>query len=175
VKDIYVGEEENTSIERTLNELLSDSKQTLSLAESCTGGNISRMITSIPGASNFLKGALVAYSAAVKTNLLGVEEELINKHSVVSKEVAIEMALRCQKLFATDYAVSTTGNAGPSTDETDKMVGVVFIGIASPSGVYAEEFFFGKPRDKVIERASVKALELLRKEILKNSVNSLPD
>jgi nicotinamide-nucleotide amidase len=175
VKDIYVGEEENTSIERTLNQLLSDSKQTLSLAESCTGGNISKMITSIPGASNFLKGALVAYSAEVKTNLLGVEEELINKHSVVSKEVAIEMALRCQKLFATDYAVSTTGNAGPSTDETDKMVGVVFIGIASPSGVYAEEFFFGKPRDKVIERASVKALELLRKEILKNSVNSLPD
>lgn len=175
VKDIYVGEEENTSIERTLNELLSNSRQTLSLAESCSGGNISKMITSIPGASNFLKGALVAYSAEVKTNLLGVEEELINKHSVVSKEVAIEMALRCQKLFATDYAVSTTGNAGPSTDETDKMVGVVFIGIASPSGVYAEEFFFGKPRDKVIERASVKALELLRKEILKNSVNSLSD
>jgi nicotinamide-nucleotide amidase len=175
VKDIYVGEEENTSIERTLNELLSNSQQSLSLAESCTGGNISKMITSIPGASNFLKGALVAYSAEVKTNLLGVEEELINKHSVVSKEVAIEMALRCQKLFATDYAVSTTGNAGPSTDETDKMVGVVFIGIASPSGVYAEEFFFGHPRAKVIERASVKALELLRKEILKNSVNSLSD
>lgn len=175
VKDIYVGEEENTSIERTLNELLSNSQQSLSLAESCTGGNISKMITSISGASNFLKGALVAYSAEVKTNLLGVEEELINKHSVVSKEVAIEMALRCKKLFATDYAVSTTGNAGPSTDETDKMVGVVFIGIASPSGVYAEEFFFGHPRAKVIERASVKALELLRKEILKNSVNSLSD
>ncbi len=175
VKDIYVGEEENTSIERALNELLSDSKQTLSLAESCTGGNISKMITTIPGASNFLRGALVAYSAAIKTKLLGVDEELITKHSVVSKEVAIEMALKCQKLFATDYAISTTGNAGPTTDETDKTVGVVFIGIASPSGVYAEEFFFGKPRAKVIERASVKALELLRKEILKNSVNSLPD
>ena len=84
-------------------------------------------------------------------------------------------SLQCQKLFGTDYAVSTTGNAGPTTDETDKTVGVVIIAIASQSGVYAEEFFFGKPRAKVIERASVKALELLRKEILKNSVNSLPD
>ena len=145
------------------------------MAESCTGGNISKMITSIPGASNFLKGALVAYNAEVKTKLLGVEEELITTHSVVSREVAMDMALRCQKLFATDYAVATTGNAGPTTDETDKTVGVVIIGIASPSGVYAEEFFFGKPRVKVIERASVKALELLRKEILKNSVNSLSD
>ena len=175
VKDIYVGEEENTSIERSLNELLSIRKLTLSMAESCTGGNISKMITSIPGASNFLKGALVAYNAEVKTKLLGVEEELITTHSVVSREVAMDMALRCQKLFATDYAVATTGNAGPTTDETDKTVGVVIIGIASPSGVYAEEFFFGKPRAKVIERASVKALELLRKEILKNSVNSLSD
>lgn len=175
VKDIYVGEEENTSIERALNELLSNSKQTLSLAESCTGGNISKMITSIPGASNFLKGALVAYHEEVKTNLLRVKKELIEKHSVVSKEVAMEMALQCQKLFGTDYAVSTTGNAGPTADETDKKVGVVYIGLASPSGVYAEEFFFGKPRAKVIERASVKALELLRKEILKNNVNSLSD
>jgi len=175
VKDIFVGDEENTSIERTVNELLSKEGQTLSLAESCTGGHISKMITGIPGASNFLKGALVAYSAEVKTKLLGVEQELINKHSVVSKEVAIQMALQCQKLFGTDYAVSTTGNAGPTTDKTDKTVGVVIIAIASQSGVYAEEFFFGKPRAKVIERASVKALELLRKEILKNSVNSLSD
>ena len=118
---------------------------------------------------------MVAYSAEVKKNLLGVDEELINKHSVVSEEVAIEMALQCQKLFDTDYAVATTGNAGPTTDETDKSVGVVFIGIATPTGVYAEEYFFGKPRGKVIERASVKSLELLRKEILKNSVNSLSD
>ena len=173
VKDIYVGEEENTSIERAVNELLSKSKQTLSLAESITGGNISKMITAIPGASLFLKGALVAYSAKVKEDLLHVSPEIIKKHSVVSKEVAIEMATQSREIFSTDYAIATTGNAGPSTDKTDKSVGVVFIAIASSSGVYAEEFFFGKPRAKVIERSSVKALELLRKEILKNSVNSL--
>ena len=175
VKDIFVGEEDNTSIERTVNELLSHSKETLSIAESCTGGNISKMITTIPGASLFLKGAMVAYSAKVKEELLHVSPALIKRHSVVSKEVASEMAVKTRDLFSTDYAIATTGNAGPTADETDKSVGVVFIAIASESGVYVEEFFFGKPRAKVIERASVKALELLRKEILKNSLNSLSD
>lgn len=175
VKDIYVGEEENSSIERTVNELLADRKKTLSLAESCTGGNISKKITAIPGASSFLKGAVVAYSSEVKEALLHVSSEMIEKHSVVSSEVACEMAINCRELFSTDYAIATTGNAGPTTDETDKSVGVVFIAIASLSGVYVEEFFFGKPRAKVIERTSVKALELLRKEILKNSLNSLSD
>lgn len=173
VNDIYVGDEDNTSIERTVNELLSNAKQTVSIAESCTGGNITKMITAIPGASSFLKGAIVAYSAKVKEELLKVSAETINTYSVVSKEVASEMASRSRELFSTDYAIATTGNAGPTRDETDKTVGVVFIAIASESGVYVEEFFFGKPRAKVIERSSVKALELLRKEILKNSSNSL--
>ena len=175
VKDIFVGEEDDTSIERTINELLSNNKKTLSIAESCTGGNVSKMITAIPGASLFLKGAMVAYSAKVKEELLGVSPELIERYSVVSKEVASEMARKTRDLFNTDYAIATTGNAGPTTDETDKSVGVVFIAVASKSGVYVEDFFFGKPRAKVIERASVKALELLRKEILKNSLNSLSD
>ena len=131
------------------------------------------MITAIPGASAFLKGALVAYSAEVKEALLHISPDLIKRYSVVSKEVASEMAAKSRELFSTDYAIATTGNAGPTTDETDKSVGVVFIAISSKSGVYVEEFFFGKPRAKVIERASVKALELLRKEILKNSLNSL--
>ena len=175
VEDIFVGEEDNTSIERTVSELLTKYKQTLSLAESCTGGNISKMITAIPGASLFMNGAVVAYSAKVKVELLHVSSEIIQKYSVVSKEVAVEMAIKSRELFSTDYAIATTGNAGPTTDKTDKSVGVVFIAIASLSGVYVEEFFFGKPRAKVIERASVKALELLRKEILKNSLNSLSD
>ena len=175
VKDIYVGEEENSSIEGSVSELLTQSEASLSIAESCTGGNISKMITAIQGASKILKGALVAYSPEVKEDLLKVNKNTIDKHSVVSKDVALEMATNCQRLFKTDYAISTTGNAGPTTDKTDKTVGVVFIGVASPSGVYAEEFFFGTPREKVIERASVKALELLRKEILKNTTNSLSD
>ena len=175
VEDIYVGEEENEALELALNRLLTLEGKTLSLAESCSGGNISKMLTSIAGASSFLKGAIVAYNEEVKQKWLHVSGETISKHSVVSGEVAVEMAENCRKLFGTDFAVSTTGNAGPTADKTDKTVGTVFIGVATPDGAYAKEYFFGQPRSKVIERASVKALELLRKEILKNTINSLSD
>jgi nicotinamide-nucleotide amidase len=83
--------------------------------------------------------------------------------------------LKCREKFKTDYAIATTGNAGPGKDKTDKSVGVVFIAIAGPGGQTVEEFYFGKPRGKVIERASVKALEMVRREFLKNQENSLFD
>lgn len=175
VRDIYVGEDENDVLENSLNKILRTKKLSLSLAESCTGGNVAKMLTAIPGASEFLKGSLVAYSEEVKREILKVPQALIREHSVVSEAVAVEMALRCKVLFDTDYAVATTGNAGPTTDKTDESVGTVFIAIATPDSVFCKEFNFGKPRAKVIERASVKALELLRKEILKNTVNSLSD
>lgn len=175
VEDLIVGSDDEESLEVSINKLLRGYNQTLSLAESCTGGNISKKITAEAGASQFLRGAIVAYNADIKKKVLEVPAELIERHSVVSAEVAIEMAERCQNLFESDYAVATTGNAGPTTDKTDKTVGDVFIAIASPGSVFVEEFSFGKPREKVIERASVKALELLRKEILKNNENSLSD
>jgi nicotinamide-nucleotide amidase len=175
IPDILVGLEQKDTLEVILNRMLSESGKTLSLAESCTGGSIAARITEVPGASNFLRGALVAYSAEVKKKILGVSAATIEEHSVVSEEVAREMAQNCQNLFQTDYAVATTGNAGPTTDETDRSVGVVFIAIAGPGGILAEEFNFGQPREKVIERASVKALEMLRREILKNQKNSLFD
>ena len=175
VADILVGEDENDAMEISINKIMSNKGLNLSVAESCTGGNIAKMLTAIPGASKFLTGALVAYSEDVKNNILDIPKNVIDQYSVVSEEVAIEMATRCKKLFGTDYALATTGNAGPTTDKTDKTVGVVYIAVATPDGVFAKEFFFGKPRAKVIERASVKALELLRKEILKNTVNSLSD
>jgi nicotinamide-nucleotide amidase len=175
LEDIIIGADDQETLERSINKLLSTQNKTLSLAESCTGGDLSRRITAEPGASKFLRGALVAYDAEIKKKLLGVPSEMIEKFSVVSGEVAREMALQCQKLFGTDYAIATTGNAGPTTDNTDKTVGVVFIAIATPTRVFEQEFYFGQPREKVIERASVKALELLRKEILKNNENSLSD
>ncbi len=175
IPDILVGFDQDETLEVVLNRLFSEGGFTLSLAESCTGGAIASRITSIPGASAFVKGGLVAYSEGVKTRLLGVSEETIRKHSVVSREVVLEMATRCRELFGTDFAIATTGNAGPTTDNTDRSAGVVFIGIAGPSGVLAEEFFFGKPREKVIERATVKALEMARREFLKNQENSLFD
>lgn len=168
IPDIIVGFNENEMIEAVIGQLLTQKKQTLSLAESCTGGNIAKIITSIPGASNYFVGGIVAYSKIIKIKELNVPEKTITENTVVSAKTAEAMAKGIQEKFNTDYGVATTGNAGPTTDETDKTVGTVFIAIATPTTVFSEEFFFGKPREKVIARASNKALELLRKEILKN-------
>ena len=175
IPDIIVGFDQKETLEVVLNALFSEKRATLSLAESCTGGSVASRITAVPGASAFLRGGVVAYSAEVKKKLLGVSGKTIEEHTVVSAEVAREMALNCQQVFGSDYAIATTGNAGPTRDETDRSVGDVFIAIASPSGVVVEEFYFGKPREKVIERATVKALEMLRREFLKNQKNSLFD
>ena len=168
IPDIIVGFEDAHTIEYNIGELLSKSKKTLSVAESCTGGNIAHKITSIAGASQYFIGGVVAYNPSVKMNELNVKSELLQEFSVVSAEVAEAMVIGIQKKYDTDYAIATTGNAGPTTDKTDTSVGVVFIAIATRNTVFTEEFFFGKPREKVIERATNKALELLRKEILKN-------
>lgn len=168
ISEIIIGLDESETIEVVIGQLLSKKKQTLAIAESCTGGNLAKMITLIPGASQYFKGAVVAYNVSVKVKELGVKESIIKKYSVVSGEVAEAMALGIQQKYNTTYAIATTGNAGPTTDETDESVGTVYIAIASPNGVFSQDFFFGKPREKVIERTSNKALELLQKEILKN-------
>ena len=168
ISDIIVGYEDTASIEAVLGTLLSSKKMTLSVAESCTGGAISQKITSIAGASKYFMGSIVAYNPIIKIKELSVQKELIGQYSVVSSQVAEAMAVGIQKKYKTTYAIATTGNAGPTVDITDKTVGVVFIAIATPTQVFSKEFNFGKPREKVIERASNKALELLRKEILKN-------
>ena len=168
IPDIIIGIEDNETIEEIIGKLLIKKNQNVSTAESCTGGNIAKMITSVPGSSNYFVGSVVAYNVSIKVNELHVDEKIIAKHSVVSAQVAEEMAKGIQQKFNTSYAVATTGNAGPSTDLTDSKVGTVFIAIATPTVIFSKEYFFGKPRDKVIQRASNKALELLRKEILKN-------
>lgn len=168
IPDIIVGFDENETMEAVIGQLLTEKKQTLAVAESCTGGNIAKMITSVPGASNYFVGGIVAYNKMIKIKELLVDEKTIAENTVVSAQVAEAMAKGIQQKYQTDYAIATTGNAGPTADETDKTVGTVFIAIATPTTVFSEEFFFGKPREKVIGRASNKALELLRKEILKN-------
>ena len=169
ISDIFVGYEDNNNLENVVHKLCIEKSLSLSTAESCTGGKIAEMITSISGASNFFKGSVVAYSAETKMNILGIPGSLIEKHTVVSAEVAEAMAVNCRKLLNTDYAIATTGNAGPNSDKTDRSVGIVFIAIASAQGVFSEEFNFGQPREKVIGRASNKALEMLKKEIIKNN------
>ena len=168
IPDIIEGFDENETLEVVIGRLLRDKKRTLATAESCTGGNIAKIITSVPGSSNYFLGSIVAYQASIKINELKVDERLIAKYSVVSSQVAEAMAKGIRKKFNSDYAIATTGNAGPTADLTDETVGTVFIAIASENGIISQEFNFGKPREKVIERASVKALEMLKKEILKN-------
>ena len=173
IEDIFIGFDDEETLESSVGKLLKANNATLSIAESCTGGAVSEAITSVSGASNYFIGSVVSYNERIKTDFIGVSKATIEKNSVVSAEVALEMAKGIQKLFKTDYAVSITGNAGPTKDKTDKSVGVVFIAIATPSKTLVEEFNFGQPREKVIQRATNKALELLNKELLKNSKNSL--
>ncbi|RXP44790.1 competence/damage-inducible protein A [Lutibacter sp. HS1-25] len=168
IPDVIVGFDESELIEAVIGKLLTEKKQHLAVAESCTGGNIAKKLTSIAGSSNYFIGAVVAYNASIKINELNVDAQLIEKHTVVSAQVAEAMAIGIREKYKTDYAIATTGNAGPTTDLTDESVGVVYIAIASPTHVFSEKYFFGKPREKVIERTSIKALELLQKEILKN-------
>ena len=166
--DSIVGFDDDETLETVLGRLLTQQNKTISTAESCTGGKIAQILTSVSGASKYFKGSIVSYATETKIALLGISEDLIKQHSVVSAEVAREMAINIQKLMKTDYAIATTGNAGPSKGDSDAEVGAVFIALATPNEVIIEEFNFGQPRDKVIDRAAVKSLEMLRKEILKN-------
>ena len=168
IEDIFVGFEDENELEELIGKQLTALGRTLSTAESCTGGKIAQQLTSFSGASIFFKGSIVSYATESKIKVLGVDEHLIKTYSVVSKEVAIDMAKQVQKVFDTDYAIATTGNAGPTKGDADAEVGTVYIAIATPTQIYAEEFHLGNHRVKVINKAVSKALEMLQKEILKN-------
>ena len=163
-----VGFDDDEPIERIVGEMLKSKKLTLSTAESCTGGKIAQLLTSISGASNYFKGSIVAYATEAKVNLLEIDPNLIQNHTVVSKQVVQEMALSAQRILKTDFAIATTGNAGPLKGDSNAEVGTVFISVVTPNQVIVEEFNFGQPREKVIDRTVNKALEILYKEILKN-------
>lgn len=168
IGDHIVGYEEDETLENVVGSLLKKHSKTISTAESCTGGKIAEVLTSVAGASKYFKGSVIPYATEAKVSVLGISEDLIHKHSVVSAEVAKEMAVQVKNIMKTDYAIATTGNAGPSKGEADAEIGTVFIALATPNEVIIEEFNFGQPREKVIDRAMVKSLEMLRKEILKN-------
>lgn len=168
IGDIIVGYDEGETLEVMVGKLLTETDKTIALAESCTGGKLAQMLTAIPGSSKYFKGGVVTYATESKTAILGISKEIIDKNSVVSAQVAEAMAAAAKTIFGTDYAISTTGNAGPSKGDSDAEPGTVFIGFATPEGVYSEEFNFGQPREKVIERAVNKGLEKIYKEILKN-------
>ena len=167
IPEIITGIDDGGQIEKTIGELLKQKGKTICTAESLTGGKIAANLVSVPGSSAYYKGSFVTYSAETKINLLGVSLKTIENHSVVSAEVALEMAKGAKEKLQTNYAIAVTGNAGPSTDNNDKSVGVVFIALVTDTAEIVEEFNFGKPRGRVIDKTVNKSLEMLQKEILK--------
>ena len=161
---IYAEDEE--SLEMVIGRLLKAKNQTVCTAESCTGGGIAHMITSIPGSSDYYKGSVVAYSNSVKTQLLGIHEDSINKFGAVSEEVVLELAMAVRKLLKSDYAVATSGIAGPAGGTEAKPVGTLWMAVASEKGVVTEKLVFGNDRTINIMRFSLAALNLLRKQII---------
>ena len=169
LEDIFVGYEEQGSLEQRIGHLLEQEHLTLAIAESCTGGQLVQQFTQHPGASHYLKGSLVTYATQSKVDVLGVPQSIIKEHSVVSAAVAQTMAQRVRDLYQADIGIATTGNAGPSKGDADAEVGTVFIGIASAAGVSAHHFKMGNHRHRVIGKTVNKALELLQEEISKIS------
>ena len=168
IGDIIVGFDDGETIEVIIARLLTQQNKTIATAESCTGGKIAQLLTSVSGASKYFKGSVVSYATETKISVLGLSTALINEHGVVSEAVAKEMALSIKRIMKTDYAIATTGNAGPTKEEGNAEVGTVFIALATPNEVIVTEYNFGQPREKVIDRTVIKSLELLQKEILKN-------
>jgi len=169
IKDEFVGyEDQDVSLQAIIGKKLTELSKTLATAESCTGGKIAEHLTAISGASAYYKGSVVAYATQAKVNVLKVPQDIIEKYSVVSAEVAESMAKNVLTLFQTDYAIATTGNAGPTKGDSNVDVGTVHIAIASKDQVLSEKFSFGNHRTKVINRTVNKAFEMLQKEIFKN-------
>ncbi len=162
----YIFGENDDTLEAVIGKLLSKNGKTLSVAESCTGGKISSRIVSVAGSSDYYLGGICAYSNQEKVRLLNVNEEDIRKFGAVSSEVAVQMAAGIRQSTGSDYALSTTGIAGPGGATKDKPVGLVWIGFSSAQKSYALEFHFGNRRDINIDRASQRALEIMRRELM---------
>ncbi|MEE2700426.1 MAG: CinA family protein [Bacteroidota bacterium] len=151
------------SLVKEIAALLTTQNKTVSVAESCTGGNISAMLTSISGSSNFFKGGIIAYSKQVKMNLLQVKKEDLEKYSAVSEQVANQMADGIRSQMQSDYTIATTGFAGPTGDN----VGQVFFAFSSKAKSQVFSQFFEGDRREIVSQASIKALSILLSEIKK--------
>lgn len=165
--DIITGFEEDMTIEELIGSHLVNAGKTLSIAESCTGGKMAQVLTANAGASTFFKGAVTTYATASKTDILGIPEAFIRKYGVTSIEVAEKMAIASKQLFHSDYALATTGNAGPTKGDGNVEVGTVFIAVATPEKVFSHKFIFSNSRERTIGKTVNKAFELLLFELRK--------
>ena len=163
----YFGSNEDT-LASVVGKLLQSAGQTLSVAESCTGGGLGAMLTEVPGSSSYFLGGIIAYANHVKQALLNVDRRDLEKYGAVSEPVARQMALGAKQRLQTDYGIGITGIAGPGGDTATKPVGLVYIGLATPETTIAHEYRFGKQRGRELVRylSSCSALDLLRRSLI---------
>ncbi|MEO1672739.1 MAG: competence/damage-inducible protein A [Cyanobacteria bacterium J06631_2] len=164
----YFGSNEDT-LAAVVGKLLTDAQQTLSVAESCTGGGLGAILTETPGSSNYFLGGIIAYANRIKQTLLEVKEQDLIQYGAVSSTVAEQMAGGVKQRLQTDWGIGITGIAGPGGDTSDKPVGLVYIGIATPGGeTLSCEYRFGDTRGRELIRylSSCCALDLLRRKLL---------
>jgi nicotinamide-nucleotide amidase len=170
VKEFLVADKD-ISIEQAVSQLLKERGNTLSTAESCTGGYIAHLITSHSGSSQFFIGTVVSYANEVKRNVLGVQESTLKEFGAVSEQTVTEMAKGALDVLRSDYAIATSGIMGPEGGTPNKPVGTVWIAVAGPKGVKAKKHFFRFDRSMNIELAAAAALNMLRLYILEEEVN----
>lgn len=169
IKEYHFGYDEET-IQDVLGRLLIEKKLTISTAESCTGGNIAHLLTSVPGSSAYYMGSLVTYSYESKTQQLGIPQDLLIKHGAVSEEVVMMMVENVRKKMGTNCAIATSGIAGPGGGTAEKPVGTVWIAIALPGKIFAKKLLLGDNRLRTIQVASETALNLLRKALVQSDL-----
>jgi nicotinamide-nucleotide amidase len=165
IPEFIYGEDEE-SLEMVIGKLLISKNKTISTAESCTGGEIAHMITSVAGSSAYYKGSVIAYSNLIKTQLLGVQDYIMTRYGAVSEYTAKEMAVGVRSILNTDFALATTGIAGPDGGTETKPLGTIWMAVASERGTITEKRVFGNDRITNIKRFSLAALNLLRKQII---------
>jgi nicotinamide-nucleotide amidase len=170
-REYFFGFDEIT-LEQLVGRLLTENNLTLSTAESCTGGNIARLITRIPGSSAYFQGSIVAYANEMKMKFLDITETMLIKYGAVSQNVVEQMAKSCLLHLNSDFSVATSGIAGPDGGSISKPVGTVWIAVASKKGVVSQCFQFGEHRERNVVKASQAALNMLRIEILKETTSS---
>ena len=164
IPDNIVGFEQ-ASVEELVHNILIERGLTLAVAESCTGGVIASRFTAQAGASAYMLGGVVSYSNESKCSILGVEAEAIARHGAVSEVVARQMAEGARRAMGADYAISTTGIAGPTGGSEEKPVGTVWIGVATPKGTFAIMRNCGTDRGQIIARATAYAISLLYEQV----------
>lgn len=166
----YIWSDQDDRFEILIGRMLSQAGKTVSAAESCTGGLISELFTSIPGSSAYYLGSVTSYANSVKTNVLGVSPEIIEKYGAVSSECVAQMAEGVRKITRSDFSVATSGIAGPGGGSESKPVGLVWIAVSSEKGTETFSHVFKNDRKRNIERFAANALNHLRKKLLKELI-----